>query len=285
MNFPVSLQQNKRSVLGIVALTLFIVAYYPIFQILVKKWASSEEYSHAFVILPIILYLVWQKRAIFQESQVRYSSVGLVLLIISALFYPVSLLIQMRTIIALFMFLTVVGTIIYLFGTDTLKALFTPLLLLAMLIPVPEKLFIQLTFPLQLIVSQISEVVIRFFAVPILREGNIMFIPGKTFEVVEACSGLRSMISLLTLSVIFGYFRLRKVSSKLVLVVASAPTAIFVNIIRVVTMILLFHFFKLDLSEGTLHTLTGISIFAIALLTLFLVERILEKWEIKSNSN
>lgn len=271
--------------MGIVALTLFIVAYYPIFQILVKKWASSEEYSHAFVILPIILYLVWQKRAIFQESQVRYSSVGLVLLIISALFYPVSLLIQMRTIIALFMFLTVVGTIIYLFGTDTLKALFTPLLLLAMLIPVPEKLFIQLTFPLQLIVSQISEVVIRFFAVPILREGNIMFIPGKTFEVVEACSGLRSMISLLTLSVIFGYFRLRKVSSKLVLVVASAPTAIFVNIIRVVTMILLFHFFKLDLSEGTLHTLTGISIFAIALLTLFLVERILEKWEIKSNSN
>jgi exosortase len=99
--------------------------------------------------------------------------------------------------------------------------------------------------------------------------------------VVEACSGLRSVITLLTLSVVMGYFLLTRVSSKLLLVAASIPIAIFVNLIRVVAIVLLFHFFGLDLYEGTLHTVTGLLIFLIALATLFMLQRILERWEQK----
>jgi exosortase len=154
-----------------------------------------------------------------------------------------------------------------------------------MLIPVPDQLYIQITFPLQLMVSQISEVAIRLVGVPILREGNVMNIPEKSFEVVEACSGLRSMITMLTLSVIMGYFMLKRISSKWVLVAAGVPTAIFVNIIRVVFMILLFHFFRLDLTEGVLHTVTGLLIFGIALVILFLLLKGLELWETKSKQS
>ena len=275
----------KTAVLALVTLTLFFLAYLPVFQILLNVWIESEEYSHAFLVLPIILYMVWSRRAVFQENQIRYPAVGLVLLVVSTLFYPIALLSQMRTVIAFSMFLTVIGAIVYLAGAKTLKELYTPLLLLVMLIPVPNQFFIQITFPLQLKVSQISEVLVQFFEVAIFREGNVMNIPGRSFEVVRACSGLRSMIVLVTLSVIMGYFMLQKLSSKLILVVASVPTAIFVNIIRVTGMILLFHYYKLDLSNGVLHTATGLLIFSIAMLTLFALLKVLGLWEKKSNSS
>jgi exosortase len=226
--------------------------------------------------------MVWSKRSVLAEATVRFSFIGLLILIVSAPLYMFALLTQVHTVIALSMFLTIIGAMIYLAGAKSIKELATPLILLLMLIPVPDQLYIQITFPLQLKVSQISEVFIRLFGVPILREGNVMNIPGKSFEVVEACSGLRSVITLLTLSVIMGYFMLKRLPSKLILVAAAVPTAIFVNIIRVIFMILLFHFFGLDLTAGTLHTITGLLIFGIALVILFLLLKVLEHWETKS---
>jgi len=273
--------RKKSTLLALAAVTLFVVGYLPVFQILVKKWLTSDEYSHAFLTLPIIFYMVWRERSVLAGGPVRYSFVGLIILIVSAPVYMFALLTRVHTVIALSMFLTVIGAVIYLGGVRMVKELATPLILLLMLIPVPEQLYIQITFPLQLKVSQISKAVIRLFGVPILREGNIMHIPDKTFEVVEACSGLRSMITMLTLSVIMGYFMLKRLSSKLILVAAGVPTAIFVNIIRVITMILLFQFFRLDLTEGALHTVTGLLIFGIALVILFLILKVLEHWETK----
>lgn len=191
------------------------------------------------------------------------------------------MLTQVHTIISLSMVLTLVGVLIYLFGIRTAWELFTPILLLLLLIPVPEQLYIKLTFPLQLKVSQVSEVIVGMFGVPVLREGNVMNIPGKSFEVVEACSGLRSIITLVTLSVVIGYFMLNRKVSKLVLLVASLPVSVFVNIIRVVAMILLFHVFRLDLTEGILHTITGLMIFSLALAVLLTFHKALESWETK----
>lgn len=280
MKLNASLPLSKTTALALAASILFIAAYLPILKILVKVWWKSEEYSHAFLTLPVIVYMVWTKWDAISKNHVKYTGVGFVLLILSTLLYFLALAIQLRTIIAFSMFLTIVGAIIYTAGAKTLRDLATPLLLLVMLIPVPDKLYIQLTFPLQLKVSQISEMLVRLFQVPILREGNVMNIPGKSFEVVEACSGMRSVVALLTLSVIIGFFWLNKKSSKILLAMASMPTAILVNILRVTVMILLFHFFGMDLSEGALHTVTGISVFLVAALLLSIFERAL-RWREK----
>ena len=224
------------------------------------KWPNLWRYKQYFYLALLIL-------------------VGLIILLFSTAAYFFAMLTEVHTIIALSLFLTIIGVLIYLAGLKIVKELSLPLLLLLILIPFPEQLYIKLTFPLQLKVSQASEIVVRLFGVPLLREGNVMNIPGKSFEVVEACSGLRSMITLLTLSIIMGYYLLKKNSSKLILLLASAPTAIVVNIIRVSTMILLFHFFKLDLAEGTLHSITGLLIFGIALGILLLLNKVLESWE------
>ena len=267
--------------LALGALVLFLVAYFPVFRILAGKWAESEEYSHAFLTLPIILYMVYQNRQRVLETPATFTPLGLVTLLLASALYYFSLLTEVHTAIALAMYLTVLGTVVFLFGIRSVWVLFTPLLLLLMLIPFPDQLYIQLTFPLQLKVSQMSEAIISLFGIPVHRAGNVLTIPQKSFEVVEACSGLRSVITLLTLSVVMGYFLLVRTTSKLLLVAASIPVAIFVNLIRVVTIVLLFHSFGLDLYEGTLHTVTGLLIFLIALATLFLLQRILEQWEHK----
>ena len=267
--------------LALSALVLFLVAYFPVFRILAGKWAESEEYSHAFLTLPIILYMVYQNRQRVLETPATFTPLGLVTLLLASALYYFSLLTEVHTVIALAMYLTVLGAVVFLFGIRSVWVLFTPLLLLLMLIPFPDQLYIQLTFPLQLKVSQMSEAIIGLFGIPVHRAGNVLTIPQKSFEVVEACSGLRSVITLLTLSVVMGYFLLVRTTSKLLLVAASIPVAIFVNLIRVVTIVLLFHSFGLDLYEGTLHTVTGLLIFLIALATLFLLQRILEQWEHK----
>lgn len=272
---------NTVIALALLAGASFIAAYYPVFQILFAKWSNSEEYSHAFLTLPIIAYMVWEKKNTLQDEKQEYALTGLFLVVLSTVSYIFALLTQVPTFISLSMYFTIVGTLVYLTGIKSIQTLFTPLFLLLILIPIPDQLYIKLTFPLQLKVSQFSEILVGMFGVPILREGNVMNTPGKSFEVVEACSGMRSIITLLTLSVIMGYFMLKRKVSKIVLLLTSIPTAIIVNIIRVSAMILLYHYFDIDLTEGFLHTLTGLLVFAIALFILLGVHKILEIWEAK----
>jgi len=257
-----------------------MAGYFPVWQILFAKWAGSDEYTHAFLTLPLIFYMVWSKRTALGSDQSWLSLFGLPLVFVGTLLYLFALLSQVPTLIALAMFLTLVGVVVYLAGPAALKVLAVPLLLFAMLIPVPEQLYTQLTFPLQLKVSQASEFIIRLFGVTIFRDGNIMHIPEKSFEVVEACSGLRSVITLMTLSIIMGYFMLRSTAGKILLLLGSIPAAILVNLIRVVTMVLLYHFFGLDLTEGALHTISGLAVFVGALLILFIIQQVLESWEL-----
>lgn len=272
-------KDNIPLILTCLVVAFFLFAYYPVFKILVGKWADSEEYSHAFLTIPIILYMVYQNKDKILKIPITFAPFGLVLLIFSSILYYFSLFTEVHTVISLTMYCSVIGAIVFLFGIQSLRILFTPLLLLLMLIPFPDQFYIQLTFPLQLKVSQMSAAIISLFDIPVFRSGNVLSIPERSFEVIEACSGLRSVITLLTLSIIMGYFTLVKIRSKLILVALSIPVAIFVNLIRVVAIVLFFHFFRWDLYEGTLHTITGLILFMVALTVLFILQRMMELWE------
>ena len=161
MKYVTDVMKKRSNLLSLIALTLFVAGYAPIFEILGKVWLESDEYSHAFLILPVIGYMAWTKRAALVDNPVRYAPLGLLLVAFSTPLFMFALVTNVRTIIALSMLMTLIGAIIYLAGVGAVKELFTPILLLAMLIPVPEQLLIKLTFPLQIIVSRISEVLIR----------------------------------------------------------------------------------------------------------------------------
>jgi exosortase len=278
------MKENKITILAVLVAALFVLCFFPVFHDLVGKWANSDEYSHAFFIIPIILYMAWLKRECLFENQ-GGGLFGFIFVALANVGYLVALQLEIPTIISITMVMSLVSILFYLAGVKILKELAIPILLLVMVIPIPNQLYSMITLPLQIKVSQISAQAIQLLGIPLFREGNVLSLPDKTFQVVEACSGLRSLISLTTLSLILGYFSLQKGWSKLILLAASLPAAFIVNIIRVSAMILAYHYFRLDLAEGTRHTIMGLVVFSISLILLFSTLRMLEHWERKEKQN
>jgi exosortase len=162
-----------------------------------------------------------------------------------------------------------------------LKELIFPIFFMLFMIPIPSQIYSALTIPLQLFVSKTSVTVAQFFQIPIYREGNVIHLPDYTMQVVQACSGLRSMISLLTLSIIFSYLTLSSNKLRSILFISGIPIAIFVNVIRVLLTILMYYYYGLNLAEGSIHTAFGIFIFFLALILLFGMKGLLSIWEKK----
>ncbi|MDD2465152.1 MAG: exosortase/archaeosortase family protein [Desulfobulbus sp.] len=274
------MQQIRTYILSILVGALFVAGYYPAFVGLARKWSASEDYTHAFFIVPIILYMIWLKRDVLTKGDGNVA-LGLPLVICSILLYLLALQLQIPTIMFIATVLTMVSTLVYFAGFRILKEMAIPIVLLFMIIPIPNQLLSMVTATLQLKVSQVSETVVQLFSIPLFREGNVLHIPDKTFQVVEACSGIRSLISLTTLSLIFGYFTLNKWQSVGLLLLFSIPVAIFINIARVISLVIVYYFLKIDLSMGTAHTVAGIVLFLLGLFFVFLFQRILESWEAK----
>ena len=283
MNTTVSKQKTfiPRSQLLLFGLLLssFIYAYFPVWRNLVENWSTSSDYSHGFFILPISLFFIWQKRKILSEAPLKPSIWGLAFIVFSLLLYLVAYFGEISTVASFSMVSVLAGLVIYFYGFKIFKELIFPFFILLFMIPVPSQIYSTLTIPLQLIVSKISAGISSFVGIPIYREGNILHLPERTLQVVQACSGLRSMISLLTLSAVFGHITLTSNLLRTLLFLSGVPAAIIVNIIRVLTLIVFQYYFGYDLSTGTLHTTFGVVIFILALLLIYTTKGVLAIWD------
>ncbi len=257
----------------------FILAYYPVWKRLILSWYSSDEYSHGFFIVPLVCFIIWKKWEILSEIELKPSPWGLPLTFFSLLTYLIAYFAEILTLAPLSMILLLCGIIIYFYGFKMLKELSFPLFILLFMIPVPGQIYSALTVPLQLFVTKASVWLSSNIGIPIYREGNVIHLPGKTMQVVSACSGLRSIVSLLTLSAIFGYFTLKSNLLRSILFLSGIPAAIFVNIIRVVLLVVVFHYLHYDLNEGSIHTIFGLMIFFLALIFIVICRAILSMWD------
>ena len=253
--------------------------YYPAMLRLVQYWHRSEDYSHGFLIIPLSLYMIWQKRDELRRVIVQPNNAGLILTISAVGIYVIAEFAGVMTLAALSIIPITMGSIWFLFGNEMLKQLLFPVCFLIFMIPVPGQVYSAATFPLQLFVSTFSTYISQIMSIPVYREGNIIHLPEHTLQVVQACSGLRSMISLLSLSAVFGYFSLRANFLRAVLFASGIPVAIMVNVVRVVAMILAFHYFDMDLTQGSIHTFFGAAIFVLAIILLVALRGILSKWD------
>ncbi len=276
-----NLQQSTlmKSMLLFFLVAGFIGLFFPAWQKLVSHWYNSEEYSHGFLVVPISLYIVWQKKDVIAKASVRPSNWGLAICILSLMLYVAAYLAEISTISSFSMVPFVAGIVLYLFGFEIFKIVFFPILFLCFMIPVPNQIFSTLTVPLQLFVSKISAEIASLLHVPIYRDGNILHLPDRTLAVVHACSGLRSLISLITISTIFGYFTLNRNILRGLLILSSIPIAILVNIIRVLLMVISFYYLSYDLTAGIIHTFYGIFIFILAIIFLALSKGVMSSWD------
>jgi len=158
-------------------------------------------------------------------------------------------------------------------GWQLLKELRFALLVLLLAIPLPSIIFNQITFPLQILATKLASELLPWFGVPVLREGNIIELPAMKLEVVEACSGIRSLMSLFTLAVFYGYFMEKSNWRRVVIVLASIPIAIAANAVRILGTGLCVQYWDPDKAMGFFHEFSGWVIFLVSLTCLYLLHR------------
>jgi exosortase len=146
------------------------------------------------------------------------------------------------------------------------------------MIPIPAILFNQIAFPLQLMASQSAAWLLPLLGVPTLRLGNVIQLPVMTLEVVEACSGIRSLVSLTTLAIIYGYLLDNRVARRVILAFSAIPIAVIANSLRIVGTGVLGEYWDPEKAEGFFHTFSGWLIFVVSLLMLFAVHTLLQRF-------
>jgi exosortase len=173
------------------------------------------------------------------------------------------------------MLATIAGTLLFLFGWAHLRVMLFPIAFLMLMIPLPAIIFNQITFPLQLLASRFGESALVLAGIPVLREGNVIHLSNTSLEVAEACSGIRSLISLLTLGIVYGYFVDSRGWVRWAIATATIPVAIITNGLRVAGTGVGAHYFGPAVAEGFFHEFSGWLIFISAFVILLGLHRIL----------
>jgi exosortase A len=268
---------RKQLLVGGLAVLAFALLYRHVFVKLVHDWWNDDNYSHGFLIIPIAAYLIWERRRSLTVSTMRPSVTGVVvvlgsLLVLLAGIFGAELFLTRISIVG-----TLVGSVLFLFGWTWLRLLAFPLAFLLLMIPLPAIIFNQIAFPLQLVASQAGEFTLRSFEIPVLREGNVLVLANTTLEVAEACSGIRSLVSLLTLGIMVGYFSDRRIGVRFLIALSTIPVAIVANAARVAGTGIAASRFGAAAAEGFFHEFSGWVVFLVAFLLMMMLQRVIAR--------
>ena len=264
-------EPDRRSVIygtcGFIIVTFGV--YFPILRNMVNHWSIDEDYQHGFIVVPLALFFAYERRWDLEDAPIKGSWLGLIPMLIGLTSLAIGRLgTELMTMRSGFVF-TIIGLVLLLSGREIFKILAFPLFFLFLMVPLPETLLNTIAFPLQLIAAKFAVWSLQELGIPALVEGNIIHLAHTQLFVAEACSGLRSLMALITLGVVFAHFFKRgAIWSKLLLVASTIPIAIFVNAFRVALTGYLTHHFGQEAAGGAIHDFQGIFTFGLALFIL-----------------
>ncbi len=275
---PPTSNDNARGWVWKVALLTLLIAflYKRVLASLVMQWWEDPNFSHGFFVPLFAGFVIWSERKKLSEIPLTPSWLGLPLILGSLCLLVVGVLgaelfLSRTSLIFLF-----AGLVIHFLGWAYFRALLFPIAFLFLMIPIPNIIFNQVAFPLQLLASQLAASFLQMVGVPTLRQGNVIELPIMTLEVVEACSGIRSLITLLTLSIIYGYFLESVVWKRMILAAFSIPIAVLANSIRIVGTGLLGEYWEPEKAQGFFHSFSGWVVFVVALVLLFAAHSLMQ---------
>lgn len=264
-------------------LALLIVAFFPVLRPMVQEWIDMEEMGHAFFVPLVAGYVVWNERKEIMSLPVRPNYWALLLVVWGFIQMLLGFLGADFFIARTAFLMSLFGVCWTLLGTAIMRKLLFPFFLLLFMIRIPLFIYQQITFPLQLFASSVAEHALNFIGIPVLRDGNILELPSQRLSVVEACSGIRSLLSLSFLSLAYGYMFESRLWMRVVLFIATTPIAIVANASRV-TLTGILSEYKKELATGVYHSFEGWVIFVIALAALFLLHKTLTKLTVRSHA-
>ena len=258
---------------------LLTVVYAPILASMVEHWRIVPDYSHGFLIVPLAVIFAYEKKFHLAAASLRGSWWGAGLLAFGLLLLAIgqlgSLLAPLR---AGYVF-GAMGFVLLLLGWEVFMLLLFPLSFLLLMVPLPQALVNVVAFPLQLIAAEWAVSILHMIGIPVLLEGNIIRLAGGDLFVAEACSGLRSLMALLTLGVVFAhFFRRESLFQQIVLVASTIPIAIMVNALRVALTGVLAHEYGQTTATGFIHEFQGLITFSIAFFLLLAESKFLRRF-------
>jgi len=268
---------QRKLLLGLFIVTgIYFLAFWPVFIDLLQTWSDNEDYSHGFFIIPVCCYLIWKKSTLDDFLSERSNWLGLFAVFLGLGLYLAGLFSQFRTLAYLSFVFVGWASLFFMFGYHFFKKFGWELFLLVFMLPIPSRLYASITLPLQLIVTKISYVALQLFGIPVYREGNILQLANTTLEVVNACSGLRSILTIIVLAFIMACLFFQKGRYRIVLIAFAVPLAVLANLIRVIVIAVFAQYGNTSFIDGTGHTLLGLALFSLVLWLLFLVSRTME---------
>jgi len=252
---------------------------------LVGQWMHDPNFSHGFFVPLFAGFVVWQRRRRLARLQAHPSWFGLALIALALTLLVLGQLGAENFLARFSILLQLAGVVVLFLGWNFFRALLFPWASLLLMIPIPTLILSQVTFPLQLLVSQVSADALDLLGVPVALEGNILRLAKMPLEVAEACSGIRSLISLITLAVIYGYLTETRVWVRWLLAFASVPIAIAANSVRIIGTGLLVQYWDAEKAEGYFHASWGLIIFVVSLLMLYALHGLIRLiWPEKGDS-
>jgi exosortase len=253
---------------------LVVLLFAPVIRDMFKEYASDESMGHGFFVPVVVGYMVWQRREVLRKTEMRPYWGGWALVIAGFLLLLLGTFGAEFALMRAGLFATIYGIILALCGFSVFRELAFPLMLLLFMIRIPQFIYGQITFPLQIMASEFAEFSLSTLGIPVLRDGNVLELASQRLDVVEACSGIRSLLSLAFLSLVYGYFFESRKWIRVVLLVATVPIAIFANGMRV-TITGILSGIKKEYAEGAFHTMEGWVIFMVALVSMLVLHQAL----------
>jgi exosortase len=249
----------------------FAVLYGRLLVDLARIWSTDANYSHGLLILPLVGYFVWTRRKVLAATERKPAVSGLVLVLVS-----LAVLLVGTAGVEFFLMRTsalgvAVGSLLFLAGWRWLRVLAFPIALSVLLVPLPPVVFYQIAFPLQVMATKFGVAILQLTRIPVLREGNVILMAQTTLEVTEACSGIRSLLSLFTLAVLYAYFTTPKNGQRIVIALSSIPIAIVANGLRIAGTGIAAQYIGPGAATGFFHTFSGWTVFMTSFVMLLAV--------------
>jgi len=270
--------ERNSSVRAAVLAILIALLYHKILVALVQQWLQDPNYSHGFFVPLFCGWILWKKRKNLKQVPVNENWAGFVV-ILGALAILILGVLGAENFLSRTSFIFLLaGLIIYFRGSKLFRAVLFPWGVLFLMIPLPAIIFNEIALPLQFEASALASNMLSLVGIPVLREGNIIHLPSITLDVVEACSGLRSLVSLITLTVIYGYLFEARQWRRALLILSAVPIAVMANGLRIMGSGVLGEYWSPDKAEGFFHLFSGLLVFLVSIVLLLVVHGIVSRF-------
>jgi exosortase len=255
---------------------LWAAIFFPLYPSLLTIWLDDSNNSHGLLVPLIFAFFIWRLLPALKMIPMKSNARGLLILLVSMGLYVLSYAGSVSIVARSMIVLSLVGLVLYNFGSAIFRKLAFPLLFLLFMVPLPTSVIGLISLPLQRLATYVSAMLIGMISIPVYQEGNMLYFVQTQLEVAEACSGIHSIMALLMLGAVFVYMNPMTNLAKIILLASTIPVALIANIVRVTGTGILAHFHGAAVARGFLHDLSGMAVFLFGLGLLMIIFKLLQ---------